>query len=498
MRYLKNIFAILAMLVVLLSAVAATHTTPGPIGLWHLDTISESNTVIDSSGNGYSGYLINGPVLTDGILGNAFRLDGVNDRIRINYVAALEPTTLTVEAWVNQDQTVTTKQYIVGNADEFQSIGYGLRLDASGRPGFIMGRGFGTDGYENDIAVSATSIRDGQWHQVVGTFDGTVLRLYVDGVEKASVARTQALVPSGKEIYIGADSFFPYNSLFFAGVIDEVALYSRALSLAEVQNHYDSDNDAVLNYYDNCPTVANPTQADADGDGVGDACESSTTTPTDTDGDGVADPTDNCPTVANPTQADADGNGVGDACESNLSSDEQKFKTLEARFTNYDEEYDDLRDDYKNAIDDDEDEDEIEQAEEDLEDLQDDLDNLVEDLEDLEKQVKDRSVRDENLLDKIENLIDDTERLSERIDTLLGNEVRESSVYVPPTPAPTAPRPTTNPPPGVVYNLLPADIPTAPVVTAEQTNWGVIALLAGGVVIVAAMIIFFLALLLRR
>ncbi|MGQ0795969.1 MAG: thrombospondin type 3 repeat-containing protein, partial [Nitrosopumilaceae archaeon] len=60
---------------------------------------------------------------------------------------------------------------------------------------------------------------------------------------------------------------------------------------------------------DNCPLVDNPDQADTDGDGIGDACE------TDDDDDGTPDETDNCPLVVNADQADTDGDGIGDACE---------------------------------------------------------------------------------------------------------------------------------------------------------------------------------------
>src|ERR1700687_1606170 len=72
----------------------------------------------------------------------------------------------------------------------------------------------------------------------------------------------------------------------------------------------DSDGDGVLNVNDNCPTVANPDQADGDNNGIGDAWQAK-----DTDSDGIGDDVDNCPTVANPDQADLDGDGIGDACD---------------------------------------------------------------------------------------------------------------------------------------------------------------------------------------
>src|SRR5437867_560778 len=71
---------------------------------------------------------------------------------------------------------------------------------------------------------------------------------------------------------------------------------------------------ATTNCDDNCQFVYNPNQADKDGDAVGDACDS------DMDNDGIANTSDNCPLKANASQADADADGVGDACDNCVNS----------------------------------------------------------------------------------------------------------------------------------------------------------------------------------
>jgi hypothetical protein len=75
----------------------------------------------------------------------------------------------------------------------------------------------------------------------------------------------------------------------------------------------DSDGDGFPDPADACPGEPNPDQRDADGDGVGDACDEEP--PPDADADGVPDATDNCPTAANASQADADADQLGDACD---------------------------------------------------------------------------------------------------------------------------------------------------------------------------------------
>lgn len=73
----------------------------------------------------------------------------------------------------------------------------------------------------------------------------------------------------------------------------------------------DNDNDGIDDALDNCPVVGNPDQADTDGDGQGDRCDLLT----DQDHDGIADTSDNCPLIANPDQLDTNGNRIGDACD---------------------------------------------------------------------------------------------------------------------------------------------------------------------------------------
>ena len=77
----------------------------------------------------------------------------------------------------------------------------------------------------------------------------------------------------------------------------------------------DDDNDAVADAIDNCPSVSNTDQTNSDADADGDACD------TDDDNDKVADTADNCPTVFNPEQTDTDNDGIGDACDPLIDAD---------------------------------------------------------------------------------------------------------------------------------------------------------------------------------
>lgn len=91
----------------------------------------------------------------------------------------------------------------------------------------------------------------------------------------------------------------------------------------------DTDGDGICDDVDSCPNEGNPLQLDSDDDGAGDACDACDEDPDkteegicgcgvadiDSDEDGLLDCNDNCPTDSNVDQADADTDGVGDACD---------------------------------------------------------------------------------------------------------------------------------------------------------------------------------------
>src|SRR4029077_17273374 len=99
----------------------------------------------------------------------------------------------------------------------------------SSRP--AMGGTFGSDLFGPSALTAHT------WAHLAATYDGATMRLYVNGVQVARRAQTGPIATSTNPLQIGGDSLY---GQYFAGRIDEVRIYNRALSVAEIQNDMSS------------------------------------------------------------------------------------------------------------------------------------------------------------------------------------------------------------------------------------------------------------------
>lgn len=115
--------------------------------------------------------------------------------------------------------------------------------------------------------------------------------------------------------FMGVESSRPFDELHVEFVNPTGGPFSLDNLIHELDLR-DYDHDGWADFTDNCVDVSDPEQGDADGDGIGDACDLfPEDAENDIDGDGIGADLDNCPSVYNPDQRDLDGDGIGDDCD---------------------------------------------------------------------------------------------------------------------------------------------------------------------------------------
>ena len=95
----------------------------------------------------------------------------------------------------------------------------------------FAGRGHDRGGTYAD-AFGTSALPTNTWSFLTETYDGSTLRLYVNGTQVASTAHTGAIATSTNPLQIGGDSIY---GQFFAGLIDNVRVYNIALTAAQIQ-----------------------------------------------------------------------------------------------------------------------------------------------------------------------------------------------------------------------------------------------------------------------
>jgi hypothetical protein len=228
--------------VALISAIMATYAwaqiiEDGLVSRWTFDDADiEGKTVKDVQGNN-DGSIEGAPEVVEGKVGNALNFDGAADHVVVpsdesmNFgagdfsICAWAKTTATTGRWAE-------RQDIVGKGDPSVS-GYALSADSNKAFFWVGGAG----------EVPGTSdINDGEWHHLAGVRKGADVFLYVDGQLEAQGTNAENVDTAISCIIAKHPT---KGESFFAGAIDEVLIYNRALGEDEIKQIYEAKSAAV-------------------------------------------------------------------------------------------------------------------------------------------------------------------------------------------------------------------------------------------------------------
>jgi 1,4-alpha-glucan branching enzyme len=232
-------------------------------------TLNEGSGTIghDSSGNGNTGTVSGSGswYWTDGMIGSALYF-GAPSQVAVSNSFSLNPVQgITVSAWVNADDWPNNQRILEKGKSNNQ---YALFVNPSGQLAFAI--------YSVTNGMLVTSPPSGgSWHHIAGTYDGSLISLYVDGQIVTQQTASGQMPVTADPLAIG---FRPGANIFhyFNGIIDDVRIYGSALSAAGITQVYNADSvgDGIANwwrlqYFGSSSTTSSTSCATCDADGTG-------------------------------------------------------------------------------------------------------------------------------------------------------------------------------------------------------------------------------------
>jgi methionine-rich copper-binding protein CopC len=190
---------------------------------------SSGTTLTDTSGNHNNGTISNG-TWVNGLFGDkALSFNGQNTWVTIPNSSSLNPTgALTMEAWVNPASLNGAAAAIAKEMTGGLTYGLYAANDGGSPPQATID----ASGTSSQVASSA-DLPVGTWSHIAATYDGTILKLYVNGNIVSSLGVEGLLSTSSGVLRIGGDSIW---GEFFNGLMDDVRIYNRALNQAEIRS----------------------------------------------------------------------------------------------------------------------------------------------------------------------------------------------------------------------------------------------------------------------
>jgi len=194
---------------------------------WQLDE-TQGNMAYSRVGINH-GLVYGNPVRVPGLMAGALQLDGIDDYVDCGNDASLDITDeITLAAWVNPRD--------IGNSEGNPWIMKGNQSYAIKTRGLTRRDAIEFFIYENDWHTAHFTVAESfnyEWHHVAGTYDGSQLKLYIDGVLEVVTDYTGSIASTTHNVNIGRNS--EATDHFYRGLIDDVRIYDCALNHAEIR-----------------------------------------------------------------------------------------------------------------------------------------------------------------------------------------------------------------------------------------------------------------------
>ncbi len=205
--------------------------------------LNTDRSIIDLSGNDDNGLLGNGTtanIPAYDYYNTSLKFDGTNDYIFLNNSQLNISTSITVEVWVkyNAQGGYNARAYSVITCKGYPWTW--LLEDQSGQFNFRISTSVTADSNVN----SSYSHGLNSWNHVVGTYDGSSQKIYVDGILKNSTSLTGTINTSSNDVMVGC---YNYGDYCLTGNVGAVRVYSRALNATEIVQNYEAQKSKFAN-----------------------------------------------------------------------------------------------------------------------------------------------------------------------------------------------------------------------------------------------------------
>ena len=202
----------------------------GGVSHWKLDNENNDANLAKDSWGDNNGTINGASYSSDSVFGNSLRFDSGSDYVTTSYNGPVDGGSFSIGSWVKSDDLSTNRHYL-GPYDHGTKKGFWLE-SYTGSSNGNWRFGIGTDG--NYTVVDASQpLNAGDWYHVYGTYDGSVMRLYVNGKLEAKASTSYVQGPQLRMGHIDPDNFSP-----LIGNLEDVRTYNCALSPLEIERLY--------------------------------------------------------------------------------------------------------------------------------------------------------------------------------------------------------------------------------------------------------------------